>query len=428
MADAVTVIERVSSIKPNTDEIKEDASESKMTEETTTGTSASEGSSIASDDGGEKATEVKDLFEVDAFKEATEIDSEPFSVCIVGAGAIGCHLAYTLQKSGAKVTLIARGENLRALRTDGLHITICGEKIGPVFIPATDTPESVGHVDYVFLTMKVSGYDSEIVKTISPLMGPSTTILPPTTSIPYWWFYKFGGDLSGRRLERVDPGDTLWSALPPGQVVGFTMWLSAVRLGPGRTALVHVQRGYPLGELDGTRSHRVQRLANALEKGGVPAPQVSNIRSEIFIKSINSLAFNVVAVLGDAVNGTIGEVPEAVDTLRTVMAECEGMAHAMGIPIHQSAENRIRQTLSAHMHTMSMLHDLRSGRKLELRPLWESICDLADILNVSLPVTKALVSCALLREKAENVRRQSTDTARPHEKRCRSRSCRKKHE
>lgn len=340
-------------------------------------------------------------------EEETCVDQEDkelsgrFSACIVGAGAIGSHIAYTLHRAGADVTLIARGENLRVLRTEGLKMTILGEEAEPVFIRATDRPEEVGPVDYVFLTMKVSGYDSAITNVVKPLIGPNTTILPPTTSIPYWWFHDFRGEWEGRRLDRVDPDGKLWEALPPAQVVGYTMWLSAVQTGPGQVTLRHVQRGYPLGELDGSESKRVERLARAIERGGIPSPRVPNIRSEIFIKSINSLAFNLVAVLGNATNGVIADAPEAVDTLRQVMAECEAIAGAFGIPILQSAEDRIRQTLSARMHTMSMLHDFRSGRKLELQPLWESVKDLAAVAGVGLPVTQALVGVAILRQAAE---------------------------
>lgn len=53
-------------------------------------------------------------------------------------------------------------------------------------------------------------------------------------------------------------------------------------------------------------------MAAALERGGVPAPHVACIRSEIFVKSLNSLAFNTVAVLGDASNGAIADTTEAV--------------------------------------------------------------------------------------------------------------------
>jgi 2-dehydropantoate 2-reductase len=159
--------------------------------------------------------------------------------------------------------------------------------------------------------------------------------------------------------------------------------------------------------LDGSKSRRVQRLAEALERGGIPAPQVPCIRSEIFIKSINSLAFNVAAVLGGADNGTIADVPECVETLETMMEECEGIAHKLGLTLQQTAKERITQTLSARMHTMSMLHDLRKRKPLELRPLWESVSNLASVIGVKLPVSKALVGCALLREKAERERRQA---------------------
>jgi len=332
--------------------------------------------------------------------------SDRFSVCIVGSGAIGCHIAYVLRRAGCDVTLIARGENLRVLRTEGLRITI-GSEESIARIRVTDRPEEVGVVDYVFLTMKVPGWNSTVANMIQPLIGAHTTLLPPTTSIPYWWFHGMKGPLEGRRLERADPAGELWRAMPPEQVIGFTMWLSAVQTGPGCVTLRHVQRGYPLGELDGTKSRRVERLAAAFERGGIPSPRVPCIRSEIFIKSLNSLAFNVVAVLGNASNGVIADVPEAVETLLSIMEECEVVADVLGLSIAQSAESRIQQTLSARMHTMSMLHDLRIGKPLELSPLWTSFEDLATLLGVRLPLTKALVGVALLREQSEAVSRQA---------------------
>jgi len=310
-----------------------------------------------------------------------------------------------LQRAGNNVTLIARGENLRVLQREGLQISIVENEPEKVDIKATDKPEEVGVVDYVFLTMKVSGFSTQVAKLVQPLIGPRTTILPPSTSIPYWWFYNLEGKYENCRLPRCDPGDQFWELMPPSQVIGFTMWLSAVQLGPGKVRLRHVQRGYPLGELGGKITQRVERLAAAFEAGGIPAPLIPNIRSEIFIKSVNSLAFNLVAVLGDANNGTIGEVPEAVETLQNVMGECEAIAVELGIPILQSADSRIKQTLSARMHTMSMLHDLRVGKPLELRMLWSSFQDLEELTCIRLPITRALVGAALLREVSEVQRR-----------------------
>lgn len=327
---------------------------------------------------------------------------ETFSVCIVGAGAIGCHIAYVLSRAGCDVTLIARGENLRALQEDGLQICLLGSCTERVRIRATDKPSEVGRVDYVFLTMKVCAYDSSILKFIAPLIDSATVILPPTTAIPYWFMHQMKGPLENRRLEKVDPDGSLWDGLPPQQVLGFTMWLSAVQEAPGKVALRHVQRGYPMGEIDGSRSERLEKLAAAFERGGVPAPRAACIRSEIFGKSLNSLAFNVVALLGDASNGVIAEVPEAVEVLRSVMCECEVLAHKLGLEIWQNADSRIQQTLAAKMHTMSNLHDFRLGKRLELGEIWNSMQNLAELLQVQLPVTRALVAMATLKAAARN--------------------------
>lgn len=325
---------------------------------------------------------------------------ETFSVCIVGAGAIGCHIAYVLQSAGCDVTLIARGENLRALQEEGLQICFQGSGTEKMRIRATDKPTEVGRVDYVFLTMKVFAYDSSILKFIAPLIDKRTVILPPTTAIPYWFLHQMKGPLENRRLENVDPDGSIWDGLPPEQVLGFTMWLSAVQEAPGKVVLRHVQRGYPLGEIDGSHSVRLERLAMAFERGGVPAPRAACIRSEIFVKSLNSLAFNVVALLGDASNGVIAEVPEAVEVLRSVMRECEVLARKLGLEIRQDADSRIQQTLAARMHTMSNLHDFRLGKKLELGEIWNSMQNLAELLEVQLPVTRALVAMATLKAAA----------------------------
>ena len=51
-----------------------------------------------------------------------------------------------------------------------------------------------------------------------------------------------------------------------------------------------------MGELDGSRSERVVWLSSKLEEGGVAAPILDNVRGEIFLKAVNSLALNLVAV------------------------------------------------------------------------------------------------------------------------------------
>jgi len=329
-----------------------------------------------------------------------------FSVCIAGAGAIGCHLAFLLLRAGCRVTLLARGENLARLRREGLCIRVEGE-LHQLPIRATDLPEEVGPVDYVFCTVKVSSWNSDFVEHLEPLLRPETTVIPPTTSIPHWWFHGVEGAWKGRALASADPAGTIARLIPADRVLGMTMWVSA-RRDNDVVEVVNTQRGYPLGELDGSVSRRLRRLSNALERGGGLAPVVTEIRAEIFIKVVNSLTFNVVALLGNVGNGMIADSPEAVKTLTAMMLECEKVASVLGLPLRQSAESRIRQTLQARAHVMSMLHDFRRGKPLELQPLWRSFEELAQVVGVQLPITSALVSVATRISKSRSIHALTT--------------------
>ena len=66
----------------------------------------------------------------------------------------------------------------------------------------------------------------------------------------------------------------------------MTMWISAVVEKPGHIVVRHVQRGYPLGPVYSEMEKRAIILRGVLKKFCI-SPEVEDIRSEIFIKSIN---------------------------------------------------------------------------------------------------------------------------------------------
>lgn len=297
---------------------------------------------------------------------------------------------------------MARGDTFDALSEHGLRITVCGEshvETG-LKVVASDDTSACGPVDYLVLTVKMYSLEDKLLDCIKPLIGPQTTILPPTTAIPYWWCHNLGGEYDGLQIPALDPGGKLWATLPPQQCLGLTYWCSAVQEAPGVVNVKHIQRGYPVGELGGSSaaSTRATRFAAALRQGDVPAPVVDDIRSEIFIKAVNSMAFNSVAVLSGATNGQMADCESAVETLRSVMAELEQLSTAMALPLKQTADERIFQTLASRAHIMSMLHDLQHGKDLEAAPLFESFQALAGLVGVSLPLTTALVQLMELRK------------------------------
>ena len=118
------------------------------------------------------------------------------------------------------------------------------------------------------------------------------------------------------------------------------------------------------------------------------SPVVENIRSEIFIKSINSFAFNTVAIDREFNNLQLSRDESSKDSVRKIMEEGDQILRTLNIPIIQSVEDRITQTLSSSKHTMSMLHDYRTGHPIELSYHWDGFKKISEILGVKMEYSR----------------------------------------
>ena len=76
--------------------------------------------------------------------------------------------------------------------------------------------------------------------------------------------------------------------------------------------------------------------------------------------------------------------------IKKIMQEGEQIPHKLNLPIFQKIDERINQTLSSTIHTMSMLSDYKIGKKPELNHLWESFENLCKILDIRMNFTKLL--------------------------------------
>ncbi|WP_204298437.1 ketopantoate reductase C-terminal domain-containing protein, partial [Stenotrophomonas maltophilia] len=80
---------------------------------------------------------------------------------------------------------------------------------------------------------------------------------------------------------------------------------------------------YTLGELDGTASGRVERLAAQLTKAGFKAPVTSDIRGEIWLKLWGNLSFNPISALTHATLVDICQFPDTRALARSMMEEAQ---------------------------------------------------------------------------------------------------------
>ena len=314
-------------------------------------------------------------------------------IAIVGAGAIGAFLGAKLALSGEDVYLIARGAHLQAMQTHGVQVK-SPEGDFEAHPNATDDYESVGPVDFVFLTVKAHSL-TEIAPQIAPLLGPETAVVSAQNGIPWWYFHSHGGPFDGTAIESVDPGGVVAQAIDPSRIIGCIIYPSTVIVQPG--VIEHIEGNrFSIGELDGTSSDRCKTLAAALIGAGLKAPIRSRIRHDLWVKLLGNVVFNPMSALTGATLEEMATHPESSAIARAVMAEADEVAVALGIRLPLTIDQRMDGARKVGVHKTSMLQDLESGRPMELESVVGVVIELGEKLGLPMPHTRTLYSCTSL--------------------------------
>jgi len=305
-------------------------------------------------------------------------------VAVIGAGAIGGLVGARLALAGVPVTFIVRGANLEALRTRGLTlIEADGREQVVRELRATDDYAQAGPQDMVVLAMKAHQVEA-VAEQVPRLFGPQTVVVPMQNGIPYWYFHRHGGALAGTRLTSVDPTGRVAAHIPPERVIGCVVYPASDLLAPGVVKHTEGER-FPVGELDGSTSERVQRVSDVLQRAGFKAPVLGDIRSEIWLKLWGNLTFNPISALGHATLVDICQFPPSRELAATMMREAQAVAHKLGIEFRVPLEKRIAGAEKVGRHKTSMLQDVEAGRAPEVEALVGSVVELARLTGTPTP-------------------------------------------
>jgi len=316
-------------------------------------------------------------------------------VAVVGAGAIGGYLGASLAIAGEAVTFIARNKNLEAIRANGFKLILedGSERLAST-VQAVQRMQDAGPQDLVFLTVKAHQV-ADLLPELTALIGPQTMLVTMINGIPWWYFQKLAGPHEGMVLNSVDPGGTIATQIDPERIIGSIVYPATELLAPG---VVRVKEGnrFTLGELDGSRSERIEVLSQTLMRAGFKAPVTRDIRSEIWLKLWGNLSFNPISALTHATLEEICKFPPSRALAANMMKEAQTVAEQFGVVFKISLEKRIAGAEAVGAHKTSMLQDVEHGRALELEALVGSVVELARICTTPTPTIDAIYAVTQL--------------------------------
>ncbi len=324
--------------------------------------------------------------------EAVTAGGFPASIAVVGAGAIGGAVAYSLASAGFAPTLVARGEALAAISRDGLRVEKWDGGGGVVRIEATEDSRLLGPQDLVIGTMKAQDWPAALAA-LTPLIGPHTALLPAINGVPWWYFDGIDGRFSGEPIAAVDPEGALLAALPAATVIGSVAYMGASRAAPGIIRWTSGNK-FVLGEAAGVARERTRSVAALLRRAGFDATVTDDIRGEVWAKLLGNAAINPLSVVARARIDEIMADPGLGHIALASMREVAAVAAAIGAPSRMEVEQRYAINAELGAFRTSMLQDYEAGRALELGALVDAVVEIGGKLGVATPMTAALGALA----------------------------------
>jgi 2-dehydropantoate 2-reductase len=294
---------------------------------------------------------------------------------VVGVGGVGGLLSGLLSRAGHEVSVIARGEALRAIRKSGIRID---SPLGTFAakVEAASSPEQLAPVDVVLLAVK-TWQVSEATKTIGSFLREGGYVVPLQNG--------------------VEAMDQAASVLGEDRVVGGLCRMLSAIAEPGAIKHVGAAPSVTLGAWSRPIEGRIDPLVQALDGAGIRVDIANDFPAALWEKFLFIASFGGVGALSRSTAGEIRRIPETRRLLSDAFEEIRAVAAAKGIKL---APDVVTKTLAfvdslPEAATASLQRDIVARRPSELDSLSGAVARAGAAFGVSVPV-HATIHAALL--------------------------------
>lgn len=306
---------------------------------------------------------------------------------ILGSGAVGGYYGAKLARAGQRVTFIARGAHLAALRERGMEIVAPEVESFTIRAEATDDPRQAGTPDVVLLAVKT--YDNgTVLPMLRPMLGPSTVVLTLQNG--------------------VDSADETAAVAGEARVLAGPTYIATALEAPGRIVQTGTHRRIVFGEVFGSRpstssgrpepvegrglTERVKAIQTAMLAADINAEAVEDARPALWEKFIYLAPFAGFTGAMRLPAGAILDDPFIRAQFLAAAGEVERVARAEGITLPADLEARLAPYMNALPPSTrsSLLIDLSQQKRIEVEALQGSVVRRGARAGVPTPIMSTL--------------------------------------
>ncbi|MCG9971188.1 ketopantoate reductase family protein [Christiangramia crocea] len=295
-------------------------------------------------------------------------------ILVYGIGGVGGYFGGKLAEAGLEVSMIARGEHLKAIRKHGLEVeSINGDfKVRPKL--ATDDVSEVPEPDLVILGVK-SWQVPAVAKELMSVIGENTLVLP----------LQNGANNMEKLLE----------VLPEKNVLAGLCFVVSFLEKPGKIKHIAFDPKITFGEIDNSRSTRIAKIKGIFDQAGITNTIPENIQLEIWKKF---LFICTVSGIGGLTRVSIDKIRESeflYDLMRKTAKEMKEVANAKGIPLTDKHIDMVFEIINSQPkgNTASTQRDIMQGKPSELENLNGYIVKEGEKYGIETPINRYIYEC-----------------------------------
>jgi 2-dehydropantoate 2-reductase len=291
-------------------------------------------------------------------------------IVVMGSGGVGGYFGAKLQRAGERVTFVARGPHLEAIKRSGLAIKSAGEGDILVRPAAVERLEGADRADAVLFCVKSFDTDDAAARLWS-ILGPETPVLSLQNGVD--------------NEEKID------AKLGAGRAMGGVAQVFATIESPG-VIRHHAAGRIIFGEMDGSVSARGETLRDAFARAEVPVELSKTIRRALWEKYLLICAVGGTTAVTRETIGAVRDTPSTWRLFRTIVEEVAAVARASGVDLGDDAVDQVVKFAATIPpgNRASLAQDLLQGRRLELEALHGHAARLGDRLGVPTPAIFAV--------------------------------------
>lgn len=300
------------------------------------------------------------------------------NIVVFGTGGVGGYFGAKLYKAGFKVTFIARGKQLAAIKKNGLQVkSINGDFT--IYPEVTNDINTIVSPDLILIGVK-SWQITDVAQMIKPIVDKNTMVLPLQNG--------------------ADNADKLRAVLNTENVLaGLCKIVSKVE-DYGIINHFAFEPEIIFGEYNNENTERINQLKIVFDKADFKNKRAENIHLDIWRKYMFITTVSGIGALTRSQFGEMKQNEEIMEMMLKTAQEIKQVANAKGISISDADVERTLKMFHQmpFATTASMQRDMMEKKPSELENFNGYIVKQGIELGIQTPVNSFIYNCLLPQE------------------------------